>query len=569
MAVRKTTRERLEDTIENMRAERNGFEQDWQEIGRLCLPNKVDVVGGGAGGFNSSNRSRRRANTKSHDTAPRIACRRLVNGMATGLTSSARPWFKLRTRDPDLREFQPVKLWLSVTEELIYDFFAKTNYYDATKMQYADLGAMGVGATIALEHSRYLGVYHHAPVGSFWLSVDDGLRTNRLVRRTLPTVEQVMAQAGGDKTKVSQHAQKAYDDGNYATIVPCMHVIERNEDARGNGLSPGIRKPWRSIKWEVGQNDRNILLSEKGFDSQPFTAPRWETVGQQAYCDTSPGFDALPDMRELQLTARSKMRAKDNLVKPAVTAPAGLARTGVELDPGSINYIDQFGGGEVVRPILQTDPRTLEFIRQDQEFLTRRVNEIFYADLFMAITDMEGVQPRNEQELFFRNEEKLTQLGPVVDRVNIEKLEVDIDRAFTILKNLALIPPPPPELEGVGLEVEFVSILAQAQKAALNSAIERAARFVGFLAGIFPEAALKFDAEQAVDEFAATSGTSPRIIRSDEMVAEIRKQMEAQQRQAQMAAAAAPMRDTAQAAKLLSETQVDPETSALQRLMGQ
>jgi hypothetical protein len=188
----------------------------------------------------------------------------------------------------------------------------------------------------------------------------------------------------------------------------------------------------------------------------------------------------------------------------------------------------------------------------------------------MAISEMEGVQPRNEQELLFRNEEKLTQLGPVVDRVNIEKLEYDIDRAFTICKNLGLIAPAPRELEGQPLLVDFISILAQAQKASSNTAIERLARFVGFLAAQFPESALKFDAEQAIDEYALNTGVTPKIIRTDEVVKGIKAEMQAQkQREASMAAAPA-IKQGAEAAKLLSETQVDAQgTNALQRVLGQ
>ena len=564
MAVPLTTREKLEKVVDSVRGERRGFELDWEEIGRLCLPNRVDIVKPGY------NRSKRRANTTTHDSAARIACRRLVNGMATGLTSSARPWFKLKTsRDPELREFQPVKEWLEEVQEAIYAFKARTNYYDMTKMQYADLGTMGVGATLSVEHTRYLGVYHHLPVGSFFITLDDGLRVNRLIRQTRPTVEQVFSLVGGDRSKLSAPVLRAYDKGEVNTIVPCIHIIERNDDGKGNRLSPGIAKPWRSIKWEVGQDDKRILLSTSGYDSQPFTAPRWETVGDQVYCDTSPGFDALADMRELQLVARRKGRAMDNLVKPALAAPAGLSRTGIVLDPGTINYLDAMSG-DVVRPILQTDVRAIGEIRNDQEWFSRRVNELFYADLFMAISEMEGVQPRNQDELFFRNEEKLSQLGPVVDRVNIEKLEVDVERAYTILKNLGALPPVPKELQGQPLEIEFVSILAMAQKAAMNTAIERAARFVGFLTGIFPEAALKFDAEQAVDEFAETSGTSPRIIRSDEMVAKMKEDLARQQQMAAATQAAPAMQQGADAAKLLSETKVDPEgTTMLQRVLGQ
>lgn len=561
-----TTREYLEKVITGMTADRQPFENDWEEIGRLCLPNRVNVASSRSTG--NTNRSRR-ANTTTHDTAGSLARRRLVNGMATGLTSPSRPWFKLRAADPDLSDYQPVKEWLATVEQSINRLFARTNYYEVTKMQYGDLGTMGLGASLCLEHSRYMAVWHHQPVGSYYISLDDGLRVGRFVRYTRPTVEQTMAIVGGDRSKVTKHVSEAYDKGNYNIVVPCVHVIERNEDAKGAKLSPNIPKPWRSLRWEIGQDKKDVLMSEKGFDNQPFAVPRWETVGDQVYCETSPGFDALADLRELQLIARRKGRAMDNLVKPALAAPAGLARTQLSLDPGTLNYIDA-QSGDVVRPILQTDPRTLEFIRGDQDWLTKRIDQLFYADLFMAITDMEGVQPRNEQELMYRNEEKLTQLGPVVDRVNIEKLEADIDRAYTILKNLGALPPIPPDLHGKPLQIEFISILALAQRASDNTQIERAARFVGFLAGQFPDATIKFDAEQAIDEYAAGLGTPPKIIRSDEIVAKMKAQMQQQQNTERMAAMAGPARDGAEAAKLMSETRVDPEgTTALQRMTGQ
>ena len=563
MAFEKTTRELLEDRITGLQAERQPFEQDWEEIGRLCSPYRVNIKA-------VANTTRtRRSNTTSQDTSARKAVRRLVNGMATGLTSASRPWFKLTTRDPELRDYQPVKEWLDHTEREIYAFLAKTNYYDTTKVQYADLGPMGVGAAVCVEHDEYGAVYHHAPVGTYHLGIDSGLRLSCFVREAQPTVGQMFEIVKGDRAKLSNQVGVAYDKGDYSTRVPVVHVIERNTDAKGKYISPKIRKPWRSIRWEVGNNDKKILVTESGYESQPVTAPRWETVGDQIYCDTSPGFDALPDMRELQLAARRASRAMDNLVKPALMAAAGLSRMMPSLDPGTINFTDALTD-RPIRPILDLNPNTITVIRAERQEMEMRVNELFYADLFMAITEMEGVQPRNEQELFFRNEEKLTQLGPVVDRVTIEKLEVDIERAFTILKNLGRLPPIPDELTGKPLEIEFISVLAQAQKVSSSSNIERAARYVGFIAGMFPDAAIKFDAEQSIDEFAAASGTTPTIIRSDEVVAQMKEAMAQQKQQEQMAAMAQPMKDAATGAKLLSETQVDDQgTSALARMLGQ
>ena len=41
----------------------------------------------------------------------------LAAGMQSGLTSPARPWFRLGLQDKDLADFGPVKHWLHVVEE--------------------------------------------------------------------------------------------------------------------------------------------------------------------------------------------------------------------------------------------------------------------------------------------------------------------------------------------------------------------------------------------------------------------------------------------------------------------
>lgn len=557
----KTKRELLECTVDSLKAEREPYEADWEEISRLASPRQIEIT-------RASKSSRRASNRVLNDSGGILSSRTTINGMATGLTSSSSPWFKMATRDRDLMEFGPVKEWLHYVETVIYNFFSATNYYDTTKMQYADLVQQGVGATLMTEHRDYMAVNRMLPLGTYWLGLDSGQRVSCLAQRGNPTVKQLVEEVR-DNSRLSETVRRAYDKGDYAVKVPVMQVIERNEDAYGEPLSRNVPKPWRSIKWEIGQNDKSILLSEKGFDSQPFTAPRWENYGDSAYCDSSPGFQALGELRELQLTAKRGGRALDGIVKPPMAAPANLARTGLSFDPGTVTYMEAMAAEQRPQALFTIPYQSIQAIYEKSDWLKQRLDQIYYADLFMAISQMEGVQPRNEQELMFRQEEKLTQLGPVVDRVNIEKLEYDIDRAFTICKNLGLLPPPPPELEGEPLTVDFVSILARAQKAAENTIIERTARFVGFMASIFPESAIKFDADQAIDEFATNSGTSPKIIRTDEVVAKMREEVAQREAAERAASMAAPAKDAAQAAELLSRTQVTPDgRSALQNIVG-
>jgi len=174
----------------------------------------------------------------------------------------------------------------------------------------------------------------------------------------------------------------------------------------------------------------------------------------------------------------------------------------------------------------------------------RRIDKAYFVDLFNAISNMEGVQPRNQEELLQRNQERLLQLGPVLERVHGEFLAKLIDRTFNQMVRADLVPPAPPELEGQELEVRFISSLAMAQKAVAVGGIERLASFVGGLAQMNPSVVDKFDFDQSVDEFANAIGVPPRIVVTDEKVIEIREEKARQQQIAmamEAAKAAAPL----------------------------
>lgn len=562
MADDKTIREKCEQRLTSMQGVRQPYEQDWQEIFQLTLPSRGLVQMANQRSMSQANQ--RRANLATRDSRGGRAARTLTNGMQAGLNSQALPWFKLTTGDRELMEYEPVKIWLAEVERMIYDLFASTNFYDASKTGYSELGTIGIEACVMLEHPKYRAVCHSLTAGEYWIATDHGLRVDTLYRKSFLTTMQMMQQFG--REKVSKHVQDAYDKGNYQTLFPVIHAIEPRRDRDPDKIDVG-NKPWQSVCWEEGCPEKEKLLRVSGYDSKPFWAPRWETTSNEVYSSASPGFYALPDLREMQLTARNRGRSRDLMVKPPIKAPIGMAGNKLRLDPGSVTFGSAMDLDKVA-PMFELGFQTLAAIRDEHEAVRRDVDECFFADLFMAISQMEGVQPRNDLELSLRENEKYTQLGPVVDRVNVEKLEVAIDRAFSILQSLNQVPPAPKELQGRPLTIDFVSMLAQAQKAAQNTAIERAARFVGFVAGMFPDAGIKFDAEQAIDEFATGTGTPPRIIRSDQVVEEMRQQMQQQKQMEQMAAMAQPMQQGAQAAELLSRTNVGGDQSLLQQMMG-
>src|SRR3546814_24990 len=210
--------------------------------------------------------------------------------------------------------------------------------------------------------------------------------------------------------------------------------------------------------------------------------------------------EGLPSLRELQLQVKRRNEAVDGLIKPEKIVPAGVKLTG---QPGNVVSAASVDKDGIIIP-YQIPYQAVAAISEQIERCYHQIDATSYADLFMAITNMQGVQPRNVEEIASRNEEKLTQLGPVIERVNNEKLEVAIDRVFGIMLRGGMLPPVPEVLQGVELKIEFVSILTQMQRMVGLGQIERALGFAGNIAGAFPQALDKVDIDAAMEDRKST-----------------------------------------------------------------
>ena len=167
------------------------------------------------------------------------------------------------------------------------------------------------------------------------------------------------------------------------------------------------------------------------------------------------------------------------------------------------------------------------------------------------------------REIDARQEEKLLALGPVLEQLNQDLLDPLIDIAFQIMDRQGLIPEPPQELQGMDLKVEYISIMAQAQKLAGIATIERFAGFVSSVAAMDPSVLDKIDTQQMIDVYGDRLSLQPGIVRPDEEV----QAMMAQKQQAQMnQQAMASIAQGANAMKQLSSADMTSD-NALTRLI--
>jgi len=131
---------------------------------------------------------------------------------------------------------------------------------------------------------------------------------------------------------------------------------------------------------------------------------------------------------------------------------------------------------------------------------------------------------------------------------------------FDRIVEAGILPPPPQELQGVDLSIEFISVLAQAQRAVGTNAVDRFVGNLGAVAQFKPDALDKFDADQWVDAYSDMLGVDPRMIIGNDKVAMVRKARA--DMQAKMAQAEA-MQMQAKTAKDLSAAKTGGDANAL------
>ena len=543
-------RKRCEKRLVGLKASRQPMEEDWREISRLAMPTRSRFLN------SETNRNSRKRNML-YDGHGIRSFRTLTGGMTSGLSSSSRPWFKCELFDRDLMDDPDVKAWLDATEKRIYAMLAGSNFYGAAKTGYSENGLFGTEAAV-IEADPIEGIVCHAlTAGEYWIGLSKTGVPDTLYRRAPMTVVQAVQAFGIDR--VSDRVRQAYNRHAYDEMVEVFHAIEPNTDRHDTMLAKDM--PYRSVYWDEADSG-DTLLRESGYEEKPFWCARWDTTGNDAW-GTSPGMDALPDLRELQMQAKRKGEATDWVIFPEKVVPASVKLKNM---PRSIVSASGVDAAKIEVP-YQLPYQAISVIREDVMMCREAVDGASYADLFMAITNMQGIQPRNIEEIASRNEEKLTQLGPVIERVNNEKLEVALDRVFGIMSRGGLLDPAPEALQGKDIKFEFVSILTQMQRMVGIGQIERTAGFVGNLVAVFPEAADKLDIDEMIDEYADRAGAPPKMIRTKDAVDAIRAARAEAQQAEKMAAMMPAVQQGADAARLLSETDAGGGQSLLQNMM--
>lgn len=462
----------------------------------------------------------------------------LRSGMMSMRTNPAVPWFKSQTPDQDLNLFLPVRKWLFAADAMARRIMAKSNTNVALPTLYSESATFGTAATIVVDDFKTVIHHHVLTAGEFLIATDSRGRVNTLYREFQMSVIELVGEFGIEN--VSDTVKNLYNGSTrsgWDALVPVVHAIEPRPPAEREGderLNKNM--PWKSTYFEAS-GDGKKFLRVNGHRNFPCIVPRWDLSGGDFWGE-GPGTMALGSVRELQEMQLSKAKVIDYQSDPPLQIPAGMKGRDRALLPGGRVPHDQttpYGG---VRSAFEV-PMRLDYAQLNIEDVRSRINKSYHVDLFQPISAISDTTLRTAEEIMQRRAEGLVILGPVDFRQRDELDNPLLEIIFARMFEENLLPPPPPELNGMPLDIEFIGPLAQALKNQQAQAVSSFRRHMGEIQVFQPNVVDGYDGDADRDRISDMLGIDPALIVPGEQVALVRKaRAEAEQAQAQIEAGA-------------------------------
>lgn len=545
---------RLRDEImrrwNSLDRERQDFMPLWEDLADILMPK--------AGRFNKKRRDRnlRHKYQKILDNTALRAINVLAAGMQAGMASPARRWFSLQSMNPAYMQSQNSKMWFDYITDNMFMMLGRSNIYQSLHTIYQEMGVFGPGVAVVVPDYYTVIRAHTLTVGEYALAQDEKGEVDTLYREFDMTVGQMVSAFGIDN--VSSAVKNLYENKSLDEWITVIHAIEPRKE-RDFSKRDNTNMPWRSVYIER-DGDSNKILSESGFPIFPVIASRWDVTSNDVYPD-SPGMQAISEVRHLFFDQKRKAQGMDQQYNPSLQVPFGV--NSINTLPGGVTHVDGATAHSGIRRMYEVST-DMSGILEDIQDVRNRINSAFFVDMFLMISQRID-RTMTATEVASLNEEKLMMIGPTYSRMQHELYRKLIEIMFFYMSEAGLIPPPPEELQGMPMRVEFTSMMAQAMKASEVSTVDR------FFTGIFnvaqakPEIFDKIDGDRFVDSYADMLGVTPELLADDDVVRSIREQR-AQQMAAQQAQAAAQQQTAI--AKDLSQTDTSGD-NALAELLGQ
>lgn len=534
--------EKLCRRFDTLKADRGQWEEHWQDVAEYVFPRRAE--------FNVRRTGGDKRQQKIVDGTGTHSLELLAAGLHGLATNPAARWFSLRLRDEEMNRDDDNREYLAVVEDIMFGEMNAPRASLATHLHelYLDIAAFGTAIMFIGESDAGNLMFQTRFLGECVIDENMEGTVDTVIRTFDMTVRQCIQQWGD---KCSEQVRKKFADQKFDEPVCILHaVFPRSDMDRDPAKKTPDNMPWASVYLE---KEGKHGLQEGGFEEFPYCVPRWYKTANEKY-GRSPAMTALADVKMLQEMAKTTIKSAQKIVDPPLLVPDDGMLGPVRTVPGGLNF---YRGDREIVP-LQTGgniPISLEMMQD----LRNRIQTMFFVDQLQFVGDAD----MTATEVMQRTQEKMRLLGPIMGRLETELLGPLIDRVFGILSRSNRLPQPPDDLQGLAVDIEYVSPIALAQR---GQKVERALQALTIggqleangLQGVMAS----FDRKKFFPWLTTELGVDPEIVLSEEEAEAQDQNMQAMQALPMAEQAAGAFAKAGQGAKAMAEAQRTSEESA-------
>lgn len=451
-----------------------------------------------------------------------------ASGFMNYMTPATSKWSRLRHRDPELSENKAVRDFLEQVMDEVNATLNRSNFYDQMFPAYKSSGVYGTALLFEEEDIEDDVRFTNMPLKQVCVVEDAKGRVYKYYIEFEWTANQAASKWGQEK--LSSALQNEIKEGKgeskkHKFLLFIGHRYQR-EIQKSDKRNMPIEACWVDVEGRT-------IVEESGYNEFPAFCHRFDKRPLVTW-GFSPAMKALPFARLLNAIAKTNLRAMMKATDPAIAVPHNAFIAPFNMNPRAINTYkkDMMDGKDIFAFGNFGDPAVG---LQAVEYYSGKVKTLMYTDVFLKFSNI--TKDMNNPEFFEQMNEKMTMLGPAVGRYLDEVLSPIIQRTIGILSRRGRLPDAPVEfLMNPAYEIDFVGVLAQAQRRSELNTLVTGLQMIGNMAQFSPEVLDKIDPDKVADEVWSITGAPVKVLRDDDEVRQIREgRAEAALKQQEMA----------------------------------
>lgn len=453
-----------------------------------------------------------------YDTTAISSARDCSAGIYTYLTNPTSRWFGIRFRKADLMKQEDTRMFCKDVEDWAFAKLDDSNFYNIVLEWFADQIIFGPGTFGMFEDAEKFVRFNNVPVGRVNRVVDAFGRLTDIYINFPLTAHQAFKLFGpsaGESVLKSLQNEKPFAEFDFVHYVGKRYDIEA-------GKSDSMNMPYKSC-W-IAKKDKH-MITENGFMEMPY-------ISEVFYQDSndpngfSPAMDCFAEVKLVNAMKRTVIRGAMKQSDPAYIMPSRGFVLPLNANPGAMNYRDAKTPHDALQALPVGNGRIdigVDLIKHEQEI----IQNAMFVNLFRSLNEV--TKQMTVLETQQRVSQSMSLLGPVVNRMT-RALGLTINRLVSMGPRdpLSGFPKIPKGLEHEEYDIEYLSILAKAQRQTEVSEIQSFLMDVETIGAVMPAVIDKIDEDKTIDVLHRIRGITPEILRGEEEVAQIRKHREEQ-----------------------------------------